>query len=73
MNNRRPVELQDHVIKARLSRRRARRKLLIAFLTVLIVSVMIAWLGFVGWGMFELLRALGGFARSLWLALQSTL
>ena len=52
--------------KPRYSRIDARRGLSIALVTALIVSVMIAWFGFLGWGLIELLRSLVGFVKHLW-------
>ena len=52
--------------KARFSRNGARRGLLVWLLIALIVSVMIAWFGVLGWGLIEFLRSLIGFAKYLW-------
>ena len=51
--------------KVRYSFTDARRGLSIAFVTVLIVSAMGAWFGFLGWGLIELLRSLVGFVQQL--------
>ena len=65
MNNLRSIDLKDPRIKARSSSTRTRRKLLIGFLSVLIVSVMIAWVGFLGWGLMEILRAMATWIGNL--------
>ena len=52
--------------KARPSFTGARRGLSIALLAAFIISVMIAWFGFLGWGLIELLRSLVGFVKHLW-------
>jgi len=51
--------------KVRYSLTDARRGLSIAFVTVLIVSAMGAWFGFLGWGLIGLLRSLVGFVQQL--------
>jgi hypothetical protein len=66
MNNHQPVKLRGQSIKPSLSPQSARRKLLITLLSVVIVSVMIAWFGFLGWGMIEILRSLNEAAKALW-------
>jgi hypothetical protein len=38
----------------------------VGLLVGLIVSVMIAWVGFLGWGVVEMLRAIAGGIGSLW-------
>ena len=65
MNGHQQVGLHNQA-KVRFSRPGARRGLFVWFLIVLIVSVMIAWFGFLGWGLIELLRSLIGFAKYLW-------
>ena len=40
---------------------------MIALLVVLIVSVMIAWVGFLGWGAVEILRTIVIGIGSLWM------
>jgi hypothetical protein len=52
--------------KARFSLSGARRALSIGLLIAFIVSVMIAWFGFLGWGLIEFLRSLIGFVQYLW-------
>lgn len=52
--------------KARISLAGAKRSLSLGLLIVLIVSVMIAWFGLLGWGLIECVRALIGFVQHLW-------
>jgi hypothetical protein len=58
MNNLRPVNLQDPAIKARSSANLTGHRVTIGLLVTLIVVVMIAWFGFLGWGILELLWTL---------------
>lgn len=55
-----------NLAKTRLSLTGARRGLSIGFLVVFMVSVMVVWFGFLGWGLIELLRSLIDFAEYLW-------
>jgi hypothetical protein len=55
-----------NLTKARASFAGARRSLSIGLLVVFIVSVMVVWFGFLGWGLIEFLRSLIGFAEYLW-------
>ena len=57
MNGHQQVGLHNQA-KARFSRIGARRGLFVWLLIALIVSVMIAWFGFLGWGLIEFLRSL---------------
>ncbi len=66
MNNLQPVDLQGARIKARSLSTPMSRKLVIGSLATLIVSAMIVWLGFLGWGVVEILRSLAAWIRSLW-------
>jgi len=66
MNDLQRVQLQDPAIKPRLSRARTGRKVAICLLAVLIVSVMIAWLGFLGWGVVEMLQWLSSCIKNFW-------
>jgi len=68
MNNLRPVKLQDSAVKARPSSKWTSRKVAIGLLVTLIVAVMIAWFGFLGWGMLELLWAVAAWIEKLWAA-----
>ena len=65
MNNRQPVELQGQRIKRRFSSGGLRRKIVLGLLATLIVCAMIAWLGFLGWGILEMLRSLATFIKRL--------
>ena len=42
------------------------RKVAIYFLAALIVSVMIAWFGFLGWGFVAMLQRLSDYVKDLW-------
>jgi hypothetical protein len=66
MNNLQPVDLQDPRIKPRSLPTPMSKKVLIGFLAVLIVSAMVVWLGFLGWGMVEILRSIAAFVKTLW-------
>jgi hypothetical protein len=66
MNDLRRVNLQDPTIKPRLSPARTGKKFAIYLLAALIVSVMIAWLAFLGWGMVELLQWLSACIKNFW-------
>ena len=59
------LNLQDPRVKLRSSSR-ANRKMVLGFLIALIITVMIVWLGFLGWGMLEMLRALASLIGDLW-------
>jgi hypothetical protein len=50
------VELQTPASKPRLASAQARRKCAIGALAILIVSVMIVWFGFLGWGLVAMLQ-----------------
>jgi predicted PurR-regulated permease PerM len=65
MNSHQQARLHNRA-KARFSLTGARRGLSIALLIVLIVAVMTAWFGFLGWGLIEFLRSLVGFVKYLW-------
>jgi hypothetical protein len=52
--------------KARLSFPQTGRKVAIYFLAALIVSVMIAWFGFLGWGFVAMLQRLSDYVKDLW-------
>jgi hypothetical protein len=67
MNDLRRIELQDPLIKSRLSFAQASRKIAI-FLAVLIASVMIIWFGFLGWGVIAILQWLLDCIKSFWTA-----
>jgi hypothetical protein len=65
MNGHQQARLHNQA-KARFSLTGARRRLSVGLLIVLIVSVMTAWFGFLGWGLIEFLRSLVGFVKHLW-------
>lgn len=69
MNDLKPIDLRDSRIKPRSSPGAAKRRIAIGFLAMLIVLVMVGWLGFLGWGFIELLRAMGSYLTKLWSAL----
>ena len=66
MNDLQRVDLQDPAIKPRVSRARTGRKIVVCLLAILIVSVMIAWLGFLGWGVVEILQWLSAGLKNFW-------
>jgi hypothetical protein len=66
MNDFRRVDFQDPTIKPRPSPARTGKKVVICLLAALIVSVMIAWLGFLGWGIVEILQRLSAFIKIFW-------
>jgi hypothetical protein len=65
MSNLLPFNLQDPRVRPRSSSR-ASRKMVIGLLIALIITVMIGWFGFLGWGMVEMLRALAILVGDLW-------
>jgi hypothetical protein len=65
MNGHQQVRLHNQT-RARFSLTGVRNGLSIGLLIVFIVSVMIAWFGFLGWGLIELLRSLIAFVKYLW-------
>jgi hypothetical protein len=62
------VDLQDPSIKPRLSLKPKGKNLVIILLAALLVTVMIAWLAFLGWGLVEILQRLAFWAADLWAA-----
>jgi hypothetical protein len=64
MNDLRHVNLRDPTIKPRRSPARTGKKVIIGLLAVLLVSAMIAWLTFLGWGMVEILQWLSAWFKS---------
>lgn len=65
MNVRQQAGLHNQA-NTRLSLAGAKRGLAIGSLVVLIVAVMTAWFGFLGWGLIEFLRSLHGWLQHLW-------
>jgi hypothetical protein len=66
MNNLKPIDLQDSRIKSGSLRARAGKKIAICALVVLIATVMVAWFGFLGWGVIEIIRSLAIGLQKLW-------
>jgi hypothetical protein len=62
----RSVQSQNPVIKSRLSSAKTGRKVAICFLAALIVSVMIVWLSFLGWGFIAMLQWLLDYIKNFW-------
>jgi hypothetical protein len=71
MNNLKPVDLQDPRIKSGQSPARIGKKIAICSLVVLIVTIMVVWFAFLGWGAIEILRSLAVGVQKLWTALYS--
>jgi hypothetical protein len=65
MNDHQRVDLQDPTIKPRLLPARRGQKVAIG-LASLLVSVMIAWLALLGWGIAEILQWLSVWVKSFW-------
>jgi hypothetical protein len=63
MNELQRVDLKDPAIKPRA---RTGRNVTVCLLATLIVSAMIAWLGFLGWGIIELLQWLLACIKNFW-------
>jgi hypothetical protein len=63
----RSVKLQDPPIRSRLSSAQTGRKITIYFLAALIVSTMIVWFGFLGWGFIAMSQGLLDFAKDFWI------
>ena len=66
MNDLSPVHLPDPNLKPRFDSRRKTRKAIIGLLAALIAAAMIGWLGFLGWGVVELLRTGANFIDTIW-------
>jgi hypothetical protein len=62
----RSVNSQNPAIKSRLSSAKTGRKVAIYFLAALIVSVMIVWLSFLGWGLIAMLQWLLDYIKTFW-------
>jgi hypothetical protein len=63
----RSVRLQDPSTKPRSSPAQTGRKVAIYFLAVLIVSAMIVWFGFLGWGILAVLQWLLDCVKNFWM------
>ena len=66
MNDLKPIDLKDPRIQSRSSARATRRRITIGLLATVIVTAMIVWLGFLSWGLLEILRAIGSYVAKLW-------
>ena len=66
MNDLKPIDLRDPRIKPRSAPGAVKRRIVIGFFVTLIVLVMVAWLGFLGWGFIELVWAMGSYLAKLW-------
>jgi hypothetical protein len=66
MNDLQRVDLQDPSVKPQLSPVRTGKKVAVCLLATLIITLMIAWLGFLGWGIVELLQWLSACAKNFW-------
>jgi hypothetical protein len=62
----RSVNSQNPAIKSGLSSAKTGRKVAIYFLAALIVSVMIVWLSFLGWGFIAMLQWLLDYIKNFW-------
>ena len=69
MNDMNPIGLRDSGFTTRGPRTTTGRKAAVALLAVLIVSVMVVWFAFLGWGAVEMLRSMIGGLGKLWTAL----
>jgi hypothetical protein len=65
MNQLEPVDLKDFGMRPGPSSVRTSKKLVVGSLSILILVVMIAWFGFLGWGALELMRELASFIKNL--------
>jgi hypothetical protein len=66
MHQLKPVDLQNPRVMVSRTRTPASRKVVIALLVALIITVMIVWFGLLGWGVIELLRSIAGGLGRLW-------
>jgi hypothetical protein len=66
MNNLKPIDLKDPWIKSGSSLGALRRRIVIGLLVATIAMAMIAWLGFLGWGLFEIFRPVVPYVTKLW-------
>jgi hypothetical protein len=62
----RSVKVQNMSTKSRLASAQTGKKLTIYVLAILIVSAMIAWFGFLGWGFVAILHKLLDCTQNLW-------
>ena len=61
-----PVDLKDSQIHPGPCSVWTSKRFAIGLMAIFIVVVMIAWFGFLGWGVIELMRQLTSFIKSLW-------
>jgi hypothetical protein len=66
MNDLQRVDLHDPAIKPTRSRARMGSKVTVCLLSALIVSAMIAWLSFIGWGIIEFLQWSSACIKNFW-------
>jgi hypothetical protein len=66
MNDHRRVDLQDPTIKPKPLRVQRGNSASIYLLAGLLISAMIAWFAFLGWGIVEMLQWLLVWAKSIW-------
>jgi hypothetical protein len=57
MNRHDPIKMPEAQVRSERSSKLTRKNILISVMSVLIVLVMSAWLGFLGWGLLETARA----------------
>ncbi len=66
MHHLKPTDLQNPRVMVSRTHTPASRKVVIALLVALIITVMIVWFGLLGWGVIELLRSIAGGLGALW-------
>jgi hypothetical protein len=66
MNNLEQIDLKDPRIKSSSPLGALRRRIVIGLLVATIAIAMIGWLGFLGWGLFEVLRPVVPYITKLW-------
>jgi len=66
MHQLKPADLQNPRVMVSRTRTPASRKVVVALLVALIITVMIVWFGLLGWGVIELLRSIAGGLGTLW-------
>jgi hypothetical protein len=66
MNDLRRVDPQDPTFKPGLPHARTGKKVAVCLLATLIGSAMIAWVGFLGWGIVEVLQWLSACIKTFW-------
>jgi hypothetical protein len=66
MHHLKSADLQNPRVMVSHTRTPASRKVVIALLVALIITVMIVWFGLLGWGAIGLLRSIAGGLGTLW-------